>query len=190
MSSERLAAITDGIIAIAATIMVLEMKIPTQMNIEGLVELWPVSLAHFNSFLLIFVLWYNHYLELKNFSYLSVQIVFLNAIWLAFISMLPFSTGWISSYPNNVMGQVFYIFNLVLCFGIYRLIMVVLVKEKADTETQEVNSIKKAIPIYLGILIAFIVAFYKPLWSLFIEFAVILYNVFLLIHHLGKTKSH
>lgn len=190
MSSERNAAITDGIIAIAATIMVLELEVPAGTDFNELLALWPRFLAHFTSFLLIFVLWFNHYLELKKFSFLSVRVVCLNALWLAFISLIPFSTGWISSYPMNVTAQVFYLVNLSLCFVFYRLIMVELVREKADTELEEIHSIEKAIPIYVGMLAAFVVAFFRPYWSMFIEFGIVIYNVVLILRYLGSARSH
>ena len=61
MNKNRLEAFTDAIIAIAATIMVLELHIPQYNTLASLVEEWPVFLAYFISFTLIYTVWYNHH---------------------------------------------------------------------------------------------------------------------------------
>ena len=73
MNKNRLEAFSDAIIAIAATIMVLELHIPKLNNLSGLWEEWPVFLAYFISFTLIYAVWYNHHNLFKKANYISKQ---------------------------------------------------------------------------------------------------------------------
>lgn len=60
MNKERLAAFSDAIIAIAATIMVLDLKLPKEPTIQSLAQEWPVFLTYFVSFNLIYIFWLNY----------------------------------------------------------------------------------------------------------------------------------
>lgn len=69
IDKKRLEAFTDAIMAIAATIMVLELKVPQEITIEGLLSQWSIFLSYLISFLLIYIMWLNHY---KSFKKLKV----------------------------------------------------------------------------------------------------------------------
>ena len=55
IDKNRLIAFTDAIIAIASTIMVLELVNPHVPTLQGLAEQWPVFLAYLNSFAMIYI---------------------------------------------------------------------------------------------------------------------------------------
>lgn len=61
MNKERLAAFTDAIVAIAATIMVLELAVPSTSGWQGLMENLPVFLVYIVSFSQIYLVWNNHH---------------------------------------------------------------------------------------------------------------------------------
>src|SRR4051794_30189403 len=61
MTSERLVAFTDGVLAVIITIMVLEMKAPHGATVADLIALWPVFASYILSFIYIGIYWNNHH---------------------------------------------------------------------------------------------------------------------------------
>lgn len=73
MNKSRLEALTDAIIAIAATIMVLELQVPEHNSIHSLMENWPIFLAYTISFFLIYIVWFNHHNIFKKAKIISTK---------------------------------------------------------------------------------------------------------------------
>ena len=61
MKPERLTALTDGVIAVILTIMVLEMKPPAGADLASLEQLWPTFLSFVLSFIYVAIYWNNHH---------------------------------------------------------------------------------------------------------------------------------
>ena len=61
MGSERLMALTDGVVAVIITIMVLELKPPHGAEFGELVRLWPIFLSFALSFVYVAIYWNNHH---------------------------------------------------------------------------------------------------------------------------------
>jgi hypothetical protein len=61
LGKERLLAMTDGVVAIIITIMVLELKVPEGASFKALAELWPVFFSYVISFIYVAVYWNNHH---------------------------------------------------------------------------------------------------------------------------------
>lgn len=94
MTKERLAAFSDGVIAIIITIMVLEMKVPHSAEPQALLELLPIFLSYALSFLYVAIYWVNHHHLLNTFEHVSVGILWSNTFLLFCLSLVPFATGW------------------------------------------------------------------------------------------------
>ena len=60
ISKNRVEAFSDGVLAIVATILVLELVVPKGVELGDLASQWPVFLAFFVSFFQIYITWYNH----------------------------------------------------------------------------------------------------------------------------------
>src|SRR3954454_920856 len=111
MSSRRLEAFSDGVIAIIITIMVLEMKVP---HGDGLNELWPilpVFLSYVLSFVYVGIYWNNHHHMLHATSKVTGGIMWANLHLLFWLSLFPFVTGWMgenhfTSLPTALYGIV------------------------------------------------------------------------------------
>jgi TMEM175 potassium channel family protein len=103
LGKSRLEALSDGVFAIAMTLLVLEIRMPDVSKaispdeirevMHGLRGLGPV----FFSFVLTFVLagsfWFQHHVTFQNTRYLTRGLVAINILFLMFVSLLPFSTG-------------------------------------------------------------------------------------------------
>lgn len=99
MSKERLAAFSDGVIAIIITIMVLELKVPHGTDWSSLFSLWPIFLSYVLSFIYIAIYWNNHHHLLHTFKQVNGRILWANMHLLFWLSLIPFTTGWMGE--NN-----------------------------------------------------------------------------------------
>jgi uncharacterized membrane protein len=94
MPKERLAAFSDGVIAIIITIMVLEMKAPHDAGYEALAAVAPVFLSYVLSFLYLAIYWNNHHHLLLTVERVDGAILWANMHLLFWLSLIPFATAW------------------------------------------------------------------------------------------------
>jgi uncharacterized membrane protein len=94
MSTSRLEAFSDGVIAIIITIMVLEMRAPHGTGWEALRPILPVFLVYVMSFVYLGIYWNNHHHLLHATSRVSGKILWANLFLLFWLSLVPFVTGW------------------------------------------------------------------------------------------------
>src|ERR687898_478946 len=111
MGKNRLEAFSDGVIAIIITIMVLEMKVPHGEGIETLVPLLPVFLSYVLSFVFLGIYWNNHHHLLQATERINGRILWANLHLLFWLSLVPFTTGWMgenhfAALPTALYGVV------------------------------------------------------------------------------------
>jgi len=94
MGKGRLEAFSDGVIAILITIMVLELKVPHGASIDVLLPLFPVFLSYALSFVYIGIYWNNHHHMLHTLNRVTGGILWANLHLLFWLSLIPFTTGW------------------------------------------------------------------------------------------------
>ncbi len=94
MGKNRLEAFSDGVIAIIITIMVLELKVPHEHDIAALLPLLPVFLSYALSFIYLGIYWNNHHHMLHMVHRVSGGILWANLHLLFWLSLIPFTTGW------------------------------------------------------------------------------------------------
>jgi uncharacterized membrane protein len=94
MEKNRLEAFSDGVLAIIITIMVLEIKVPHGDTWEALVPLIPVFLSYVLSFVYVGIYWNNHHHMLNTTKHVDGSILWANLALLFWLSLVPFSTGW------------------------------------------------------------------------------------------------
>jgi len=107
----RLEAFSDGVIAILITIMVLELHIPAGTSWHALGHELPVLLTYLLSFVYLGIYWNNHHHLLAAVSRVSGATLWANLHLLFWLSLVPFSTAWMSehrfpSIPTAVYGIV------------------------------------------------------------------------------------
>jgi len=94
MDKGRFEAFSDGVIAVIITIMVLEMKVPHGESIEALSAVLPVFLSYVLSFIYVGIYWNNHHHMLHATSKVTGSILWANLHLLFWLSLIPFTTGW------------------------------------------------------------------------------------------------
>lgn len=96
MSGARLAAYSDGVIAIIVTIMVLDLHAPDCGDAAALWATWPTFAAYALSFVLVSIYWVNHHHLLLTNPRMDRTAMWLNVQWLFWLSMFPFATAYLS----------------------------------------------------------------------------------------------
>lgn len=111
MKTSRLEAFSDGVLAIIITIMVLELKVPHATELGALKPLLPVLLSYLLSFIYIGIYWNNHHHLFQATEHVSGGILWANLHLLFWLSLFPFTTGWmgengLAAIPTAVYGFV------------------------------------------------------------------------------------
>ena len=94
MEKNRLEAFSDGVIAIIITIMVLELKVPRGSDPAALLPLVPLFLSYVLSFLYVGIYWNNHHHMFQLTTSVNGAVLWANLHLLFWLSLLPFTTGW------------------------------------------------------------------------------------------------
>ncbi|MEV1334004.1 TMEM175 family protein [Micromonospora costi] len=102
----RVVAFSDAVIAIAVTLLVLEIRPPdTGHLLHGLVTLWPSYLAYGITFLLIGQVWANHHVMFDHIRRADRMVLFLNTVLLMDIAFLPFAAAVLADAFRHGQGE-------------------------------------------------------------------------------------
>src|ERR1700726_2516312 len=109
MGKDRLAAFSDGVIAIIITIMVLELHVPHGTAWRALAAVAPSFLVYVLSFVYVAIYWNNHHHLLHTVTRINGLILWANMHLLFWLSLTPFATGWMGEndfapLPTAVYG--------------------------------------------------------------------------------------
>ena len=115
MEANRLEAFSDGVIAIIITVMVLEMKVPHGSDLEALAPVLPVFLTYVLSFAYLGIYWNNHHHMLKLTESIDGSVLWANLHLLFWLSLLPFTTGWMGENHFERWPTILYGVNLLCC---------------------------------------------------------------------------
>lgn len=105
----RLEAFSDGVFAIAATLLVLEISV-TRSPIPGalghqLLHLWPAYLAYATSFLTIGIIWINHHHVMETIARVDRTFLFINLLLLLVVAFIPFPTKLVAEYLDGASAD-------------------------------------------------------------------------------------
>ena len=95
MTTNRMEAFSDGVLAIIITIMVLELKPPEDGHLDALKPLLPDALSYALSFLYVGIYWNNHHHLVKATRQVTGGILWANLHLLFWLSLFPFGTAWV-----------------------------------------------------------------------------------------------
>ena len=97
----RLEAFSDAVIAIAITLLVLEISVPHAKDddlLDALLDQWPSYLAFIISFVVIGIMWVSHHSMFQRIAAVDRGLLFVNLILLLGIAFLPFPTALLAEY--------------------------------------------------------------------------------------------
>jgi uncharacterized membrane protein len=109
MGINRLEAFSDGVIAVAVTLLVLDIKVPAQGGdgslLDELARAWPHYAAYVVSFMTIGIIWINHHAMIGRLARADHSILILNLLLLMSIVLLPFATELMAAYLRASSGE-------------------------------------------------------------------------------------
>ncbi|HEX8576333.1 MAG TPA: TMEM175 family protein [Flavobacterium sp.] len=171
MRTTRLESFSDGIMAIIITIMVLEFKIPdNNSSLSSLKDLLPVFISYLLSFIYIGIYWNNHHHMLHTTKIVNSKILWANHHLLFWISLIPFSTGWMGTNDFEKPTLAVYGFVLLMAsVSFYILQHFIVQSQGTDSELKKFlgkNLKAKLSPLFY--LLAVVISFYSTWVSGFI----------------------
>lgn len=140
MTTRRLEAFSDGVIAIIITIMVLEMKVPHGGALEDLRTLLPVFLSYVLSFLFVGIYWNNHHHLLYACNTVTGGMLWANLHLLFWLSLFPFTTGWMGENHFTAVPTALYAGVLLMAAIAFYLLQLVIIRAQGPD-----SILKKAI---------------------------------------------
>jgi uncharacterized membrane protein len=108
VSTARLETFADGVFAIAATLLILNVEIPElgeHSLAHELVRLWPAYVGYAVSFLTIGIIWVNHHTVLRQIRGVDRIFLFINVFFLLCIAFIPFPTRLLATYVRTGDGR-------------------------------------------------------------------------------------
>jgi len=182
--TNRIEAFSDGVFAIAATLLVLEFTVSSNKHASPLgrqlLHLWPSYLAYVTSFVTIGIIWMNHHHAVSLIGRTDRTFLFLNVLLLLTISFLPFPTKLVAQFlgdEGEKAAALTYSATFVLMSVIYntwwryasgsrRLIA----EGVPDSALRAISrAFDPGVPMYGAV---FVLAFFSPLGAVFLTFAI------------------
>ncbi len=190
MNKGRIEALTDGIVAIAATIMVLELAVPDKPTAAALAKQWPTFLAYIISFFQIYLAWRSHHNAFHKAEKVNSTVFVLNGIWIFFITLVPFVTGYVGQYPNERFPELLYIGTITLWSLAFQFLDAAITRCNSGTQKDVVRTWKLRITLFGGYALAAITIWLKPIISIIIIGCItLLWGVIMLLPEKSKAQE-
>ena len=178
--SGRMEAFSDGVFAIAATLLVLEFSVSGDDLGHALVHIWPQYLAYVTSFLTIGIIWMNHHHTVSLIARTDRTMLFINNLLLLTVAFLPFPTKLVG---DNLRGgdeqaaALAYAGTLVAMAILHQVWWQYARRNRRligiETPDSALRAVDRAywpgVPMYAAV---FIVAFFSPLAAVVFTFAI------------------
>jgi uncharacterized membrane protein len=188
MPTTRLETFSDGVIAIAATLLILDVHASGDPLGKALTHIWPSYVAYALSFTVIGIIWVNHHTVIGQLGRVDRRFLFMNLFFLMVVAFIPFPTQLVAEHIRDGGANAR---DAVLAYGITLTLMAVSYNVmwfyairgrrllRADASQTVIDGVTRSfrpgIPIYLG---ATLLAFASPAVSLALFGALAVFYVF------------
>jgi uncharacterized membrane protein len=179
----RVEAFSDGVFAIAITLLILEIKVPdlkdfstNEQLLKALIGLWPSYFAFILSFFAILIMWINHHGFFKYLKKIDSSFMYANGFLLLVVTFINFPTAVLGKYINSPafnIAAAFYCGSMVIISVAYNLLWfsAAYKRKLVKDEITDALIVKIRNAYWFGFsvyLMAFIISFYLPLIGLLI----------------------
>jgi uncharacterized membrane protein len=177
-SPSRVEAFSDGVFAIAITLLILEIRVPHGDHglWEGLVALWPSYIAFLMSFIVILIMWVNHHELLRMVQGVNYPFLFANGLLLLSVTVVPFPTAVLAANlatPDAKVATALYCATFVAQALCWNLVFATIVRGgllRPEVTAATVSNVRRA--YYVGVLVyaaATGLAFIRPALGLLVN---------------------
>jgi uncharacterized membrane protein len=103
----RTEAFSDGVIAVAITLLILDIHVPDVQTglLQALLKQWPTYLGYVTSFLVITIFWANHHNMFRHIQHVDYPLMVINSWFLMCIAFIPFATAVLTKYITSPTNQ-------------------------------------------------------------------------------------
>lgn len=185
----RVEAFSDGVLAIVATIMVLELVVPGGVEWSDFSYQWPLFLAFVVSFFQIYINIYNHNKLFGKIKCVGRHVYILNGLWLLFACLVPFTVNYIGQFPHFTLPMIVYLVNLLLWAISFQILDITIIHENPHITKDDSAEVLSRIIYYIGIVCAGVVAIFLPAISLFVILIVVLSEIIITFLKASKSPS-
>jgi uncharacterized membrane protein len=102
MTTGRLETFSDGVFAIAATLLILDVRVTVMPLSRGIVEAWPSYAGYAVSFLSIGVMWVNHHVIMHQIARVDRTLLIINTVFLMLVGFVPFPTSLLAEHLRGL----------------------------------------------------------------------------------------
>jgi len=200
LSTSRVEAFSDGVFAVAITLLVFDIAVPEARSgtlPNALLHEWPSFASYAVSFLTIGIIWVNHHATLSRIEWVDRPFLFINLLLLMTVSFIPFPTNLLSHYIQHgsdartaaivyaaTMTALSLAFSGIWIYAINRGLL--------HTDRIDVTTARSSIPRFgLGLIIygaSIVVAYFTPVGSLIMFAALAIFYVFDQQTAIGNTS--
>ncbi|MBX3591024.1 MAG: DUF1211 domain-containing protein [Burkholderiaceae bacterium] len=173
--TERAAALSDGLFSIAATLLVIDVRLPAgagEFRWAMLAEIAPRILGYLISFLVIGQLWVAHHRKLRLVERIDARGLWLNLLFLMFVAFIPFPTAVLSEHGNRD-AVVLYALTIVAASSMLILLWAHLGRHRAwlvqrDTLAEDVRREGlRTMVVPAVFLLSMPLAWHEPRWAMY-----------------------
>lgn len=168
MDKNRLGAFSDAILAIAATIMVLDLQLPKEPTLQSLANEWSVFLAYLISFVFIYIVRLSYHNLFKEVERISLRTFLINGVWIFWLTLVPFTTNWLGSNPFHTWPNVIYDIVILLGSGAFQLMERSVKVDNPKLSKQNFAFFDSYLRMYLVYFIGIVLAFILPISNIII----------------------
>src|SRR5215469_11692160 len=185
----RLEAFSDGVLAVIITIMVLELKVPHQDGVAGLLTIVPIIFVYLLSFTFIGIYWCNHHYLIHRIEQADHRILYANLGFLFCASLLPFFTAYVLDKKSNPFSVSLYAASMIVTGFSFLLLRLAVRRRLRQAGTLEFEDIATERKHYASLAI-YIVAILLAHFHSYIALCVIALVTIVWIFPTVRQKSH
>ena len=201
----RVEAFSDGVFAIAITLLILEIKVPeidihmtNSQLFTSLVNLWPSYFAFLLSFAAVLIMWINHHGFFKYLKAINSKFLYANGFLLLMVTFIPFPTAVLAEHINSPAANVsaaFYCGAMVLVSVAYNVLWFTTAYKRAlvKDEISDALILKIRNAYWFGFfvyLLSFIISFFYAIAGLLICISLWIFWIILDYNNTGRKVAH
>ena len=202
MEKSRIAALVDGIFAVAMTLLVLDLKLPEGLKMSSDAEVWRQLLeltGRFSTYTLSFIVlgtfWVGHHSLFHFVRKVNRHLLWLNLLFLLFTTLLPFSTNLLSAHSHLQIPIVVYGINLLL-ISLASLLQLTYLAHHPELSHNQLTpawiaNVRRRTSIPIVFVVASIaISFYKPNLAMTAYWLLLLFHFLPGRHHRPPEVDH
>ena len=165
----RLEAFSDGVLAVIITIMVLDLRVPHENGLPGLLTIAPILCIYLLSFAFIGIYWINHHHLISRVERADPRVLYANLAFLFCASLLPFFTSWVIEKKADSFSVALYAASMIvtgISFLSLRLAVGRLLRLSGELEQEDIATQRKHYASLVLYVIAVPLAHFHPVLAL------------------------